>query len=124
MLGFIPETGEMSAFVKLKGPRWEAKPADGDVRYKPCHNYSVEKVCNWMVPEDSPDPFCHSCRLTAVIPNLKAPRRRYYWARLEAAKRRLLYTLAVLGLRVDTRKEHPETGLEFEFLESRRGKRC
>ncbi|MFM0052474.1 zinc-binding metallopeptidase family protein [Caballeronia grimmiae] len=122
-LGFIPETGQMSAFVKLKGPRWEAKPAVGDVRYKPCHNYSVEKVCNWMVPEDSPDLFCHSCRLTGVIPNLKAPRRRYYWGRLEAAKRRLLYTLAVLGLRVDTRKEQPGTGLEFEFLESRRGKK-
>ena len=92
-----------------------------DVRYKPCHNYAVEKVCNWMVPADSADPLCHSCRLTAVIPNLKAPRRRYYWFRMEAAKRRLLYTLAVLGLRVDTREENPETGLQFEFLENRRG---
>ncbi|WP_125483279.1 zinc-binding metallopeptidase family protein, partial [Caballeronia choica] len=59
----------------------------------------------------------------SVIPNLKAPRRRYYWFRMEAAKRRLLYTLAVLGLRVDTRDENPKTGLHFEFLENRRGKK-
>ncbi|SAL03202.1 hypothetical protein AWB81_06350 [Caballeronia arationis] len=122
LLGFIPEIAEMSAFAKVKGGLWEVRPSKGGVRYKPCHNYAVEKVCNWMVPCDSVDPLCHSCRLTSVIPNLKARRRRYYWFRMEAAKRRLLYTLSVLGLRVDTREDNPKTGLQFEFLENRRGK--
>ena len=33
------------------------------------------------------------------------------------AKRRLLYTLAALGLDVPSRKDDPESGLAFEFLE-------
>lgn len=120
-LGFIPEMSDMSAFETTKDGSWEMRPVASDVRYKPCRNYAVEKICNWMVPASSADPLCNSCRLTAVIPNLKARRRRYYWFRMEAAKRRLLYTLAALGLRVDTREDDPTAGLQFEFLENRRG---
>jgi hypothetical protein len=122
-LGFIPEIADMSAFDVDAARLWRRKPLVGSERYRPCHNYAVEKVCNWMIPADSVDPLCHSCRLTHIIPNLKAPKRRYYWFRLEAAKRRLLYTLAALGLRVDSRGVNPGTGLQFEFLENKRGKK-
>jgi hypothetical protein len=42
--------------------------------------------------------LCAACRLTEAIPNLAVPGHREKWARLEAAKRRLLYTLDRLGL--------------------------
>jgi hypothetical protein len=120
LLGFIPESGEMSAFVKESAGRWRAQLTGDGALYRPCHNYAVEKVCNWMIPVESDNRFCQSCRLTSVIPNLRARRRKGYWSRLEAAKRRLLYTLAVLGLRIETREQNPETGLQFEFRESLR----
>jgi hypothetical protein len=56
------------------------------------------------VPEDKPgNPIaekhlCSACRLTETIPDLAMPGHREKWARLEAAKRRLLYTLDRLGL--------------------------
>ena len=40
---------------------------------RPCRNYAVEGVCNWMVPADDPNPLCRSCRLTRVIPSLDVP---------------------------------------------------
>ncbi|KQR74365.1 hypothetical protein ASG35_19825 [Burkholderia sp. Leaf177] len=125
LLGFIPELAEISAFEDAGEGLWRSRHPDrGEAGlYKPCHNYAVEKVCNWMVPADSSDPLCHACRLTHTIPNLGVPNRRYYWFRLEAAKRRLLYTLGALGLRVDSRQDNPKTGLQFEFMEDGRGKR-
>jgi hypothetical protein len=122
LLGFIPELVEMRAFTKAPDGVWDTKPVSTK-RYKPCRNYAVEKVCNWMVPGDAQESLCESCRLTAVIPNLRAARRRYFWSKMEAAKRRLLYTLTSLGLRVDSRREDPDAGLRFEFLENRRGKK-
>ncbi|MDR5818680.1 putative zinc-binding metallopeptidase [Caballeronia sp. LZ033] len=118
-LGFISETGEMSAFTDEGTNRWKAHNSADDKFYRPCHNYAIEHVCNWMVPSASDDRYCESCRLTSIIPNLRAPRRKHYWSRLEAAKRRLLYTLSVLQLRVETRQQNPATGLQFEFRESR-----
>jgi len=124
MLGFVPELAAIVSFEDAGNGLWRSlHPEHGESLFKPCHNYAVEKVCNWMVPADSTDPLCHACRLTRMIPNLRAPNRRYYWFRLEAAKRRLLYTLAELGLRVDSRLENPKTGLQFEFLEDARGKK-
>jgi hypothetical protein len=42
--------------------------------------------------------LCAACRLTETIPDMGVPGHREKWARLEAAKRRLLYTLDRLGL--------------------------
>ncbi|HXZ10192.1 MAG TPA: putative zinc-binding metallopeptidase [Paraburkholderia sp.] len=118
MLGYVPELTEISAFEDAGEGRWASLHPDAKgALYRPCHNYEVEKVCNWMIPADSPDTLCAACQLTRTIPNLSAPENRLYWYRLETAKRRLLYTLASLGLAVESRQTNPEQGLAFEFLE-------
>ena len=92
--------------------------------YRMCDNYAIENVCNWMVPADSPHRLCASCELTRVIPNLAPPDNRMFWYRLEAAKRRLLYTLAVLKLPIGPMQDGVDGGVAFEFLEdSPEGKR-
>jgi hypothetical protein len=53
---------------------------------------------------------------TRVIPNLADPANRAAWYRLEAAKRRLLFTLIELGVPIPNRLDDPERGLAFEFL--------
>ena len=77
-----------------------------------CHNYVAESVCNRCYVVDQTDVadqsgadgapianrLCSACQLTETIPDLSIAGNREKWARLEAAKRRLLYTLDRLGL--------------------------
>jgi hypothetical protein len=65
---------------------------------------------------DDPNPYCRSCRLNRVIPNLGQPGAPEAWAKLESAKRRLIYTLLRLDLTVSSKADDPEQGLAFEFL--------
>src|SRR3984893_1890689 len=84
--------------------------------YRLCQNYKIEAVCNWAIPADDDSPFCVSCRITRVIPDLATPAHRSAWYRLEVAKRRLLFTLIELGVPIPNRIADPERGLTFEFL--------
>jgi hypothetical protein len=78
-----------------------------------CHNYIVENICNRCYVSETALPaqldgaitgssaagrLCAACQLTETIPDLSVAGNREKWARLEAAKRRLLYTLDRLGL--------------------------
>ncbi|CAG4924350.1 zinc-binding metallopeptidase family protein [Paraburkholderia gardini] len=118
LLGYVPELTEISAFEDAGDGQWRSlHPRAGRTLYRQCHNFAVEKVCNWMIPAGSPDTLCAACQLTHTIPDLSAPDNRLYWFRLETAKRRLLYTLASLGLTVESRQSNPDHGLAFEFLE-------
>jgi hypothetical protein len=91
-----------------------------------CHNYAVENICNrCYVPEattanpadgtmdasEVPSQLCTACQLTETIPDLSIEGNREKWARLEAAKRRLLYTLDLLGLPYST----ADSKLTFDF---------
>jgi len=83
--------------------------------FRACHNFAWQQVCNWLLPADAPGEFCRSCELTRVIPNLEVPGNHEAWYRLEAAKRRMIYTLLALGLPVVSRARDPDGGLEFQF---------
>ena len=63
--------------------------------------------------------FCLACDLNRTIPNLDAPINLTRWARLEAGKRRLVYSLLSLQLPVVSR-HLDQTGLCFDFLEDGR----
>jgi hypothetical protein len=98
-LGYIPDINQISAFDETEDGRWRSlHPLANGQLYRPCHNYAVENVCNWVVPanetdtgtETPTDPLCCSCQLTSVIPNLSNPDNRVFWYRIESAKRRLL----------------------------------
>lgn len=78
-----------------------------DAGYRLCINYSQHNVCNWAVAVGDADERCLSCRLTQPTPELADESHRPAWFKLEAAKRRLVYTLQQLDL--------PTQGLKFEF---------
>ena len=70
----------------------------GNRTYKKCQNYAMESVCNWMIPVGAKqgqkdDAFCASCGLNQTIPDLSRQQNHDRWARMEIAKRRLLYSL-------------------------------
>ena len=116
-LGFLPDQGVLSALEPAGDERWRALVPEGRGTYfRQCRNYRDENVCNWMIPEGDSQTYCRSCRLNHMIPDLSLPKNRTLWARIETAKRRLLYTLFALGLPAIGRQEQPERGLAFEFL--------
>lgn len=84
--------------------------------YRLCQNYAMNRVCNWAVPSDDPNPLCESCRLTRMIPDLTVPGTADAWYRLELAKRRVIYTLKNLGLPIAAYGDQLGPGLEFLFL--------
>ncbi|TFV86939.1 hypothetical protein E4K72_22770 [Oxalobacteraceae bacterium OM1] len=119
LLGYEPERRAIFTFEPDGEHRWRSlHPADAGRLYKKCVNYEQQNVCNWMLPADSPDALCASCRLTRVIPNLSNEKNHLYWQRLETAKRRLLYTLWDLRLQPPPKQGEDDGGLAFEFLES------
>ncbi|MBU2877013.1 MULTISPECIES: zinc-binding metallopeptidase family protein [Alteromonadaceae] len=114
MLGFIPQDNRLSAFTTNQYGNLQA--SSNGLLFKKCKNYSEHNVCNWMVPlEDSHD-YCVSCRLNEVIPDLDDVENRVLWAKMELAKRRLLYTLLKLNLPLVDRTKDPINGLGFAFL--------
>jgi hypothetical protein len=93
----------------------EMRPCGEGTEWKPCRNYVEHQVCNWLLRADDPATLCRSCELTAVIPDLGPAGHREQWYRMEAAKRRMIYTLLSLGLPLVTRAQDPDGGLQFEF---------
>jgi hypothetical protein len=95
----------------------EVAPSAGKrERFVPCKNYIEHDTCNWLVRESDGQPYCLSCRLTEIIPDLSDPKNRQAWAEVESAKRRLLYTLRALRLPTLTKLQDPQAGLAFRFL--------
>ena len=89
--------------------------------YRRCQNYIEHATCNWAIPDDSPEIYCPSCRLTEVIPNLNSTDNLRRWARIEEAKRRLVYNLDRLELRPQPKGANSSEGLSFRFLEDKPG---
>ncbi len=116
-LAYLPDRNEMGTLELVEGDQWRLlAPQTRALTYRLCLNYSRENVCNWSVASDDPNPYCLSCRLNRVIPNLSRPGTREAWARLETAKRRLIYSLLCLALPVSGKVDEPQHGLAFDFL--------
>lgn len=115
-LGFVPQETEMIAFAVGGDGTWSRLGSEGPA-LRPCSNYAVEGVCNWMIDADDPAALCASCRTTHVIPALGKTENRSYWIQLEQAKRRLFYTLLKLKLPAPNRAADPAHGISFQFLE-------
>ena len=116
-LAYLPDLGVTGSLDRTADGLWRSPLARSNGRsYRLCRNYTEHNVCNWAVPADDAEPYCRSCRLTRVIPNLDTPGNKEAWYKLEVAKRRLLYTLMALKLPGAGKREQPETGLAFDFL--------
>jgi hypothetical protein len=101
-LAFVPEAMALRALEPTPGQApalWQARsPAPGAARYRLCTHRDDGGGCNFALPAHSPHHLCPACRQTHMLPPLADPLLRQHWARIEAAKRQLFYTLARLGL--------------------------
>ena len=112
-LAYLPDVAQVRALSPAEEQKWQS--ATGS-HYRLCQNYVDHDVCNWAVPSNDSNALCASCRLTRVIPHLSVDGNKVAWAKFEAAKRRLNYSLLGLGLPVRSKVEDPENGLFYEFL--------
>ncbi len=79
-----------------------------------CTN-AAEAACNWVAHAGGP--FCRGCELNSTIPDLSVDGNRRRWSRVEAAKKRALYTLYAFGLAAPPKQQpSDEIGLAFDFL--------
>ncbi len=115
-LGFLPDRMLLSALEK-SGKHWKTAGAKADSpHYRKCANYSEHNLCNWMIPESDTDKYCVACRLTQTIPDLGVEGNKTLWHRLEAEKRRLVFSLMRLDLPLEPKPEPDADGLAFAFL--------
>ncbi len=97
-VGWCPKCRSMVALLPESGTFRCANGVCG-TRLLKCANYLHENVCNRCVEIGSDQQvLCDCCRLTDTIPDLSVQGNRDKWYRLEAAKRRLVYDLNLLGL--------------------------
>jgi len=118
-LGYVPDAAVLatlrSPVADAEGVFDVALPGAHTHRYRQCRNAREHDACNWLVPADDSSEFCASCALSEVIPDLSDAYNDQVWRRIEAAKRRLLYTLFALKLPVSPR-DADGRGLAFRFL--------
>jgi hypothetical protein len=91
-------------------------PGVRSARYLKCKNYVELDTCNWLVRASDNEPYCRSCRLTELIPDLSDAKNRTALLEIERAKRRLIYSLIALQLPLVSKKDDPDAGLRFDFL--------
>lgn len=116
-LGFLPEVNDLSTLEPAADGVWRAiTPAARGVLYRQCRNGTQHQVCNWLVRVEDSSPFCVACRLNDVIPDLAVPGNLERWRKLEAAKRRIIYTLMRLGLTMEGVSAENRPPLRFRFL--------
>jgi hypothetical protein len=117
-LGFLPDLLRVTSLDPTDDGLWRPTAKEAQCAlYRKCQNYTDFGVCNWMVAQKQEgERFCSSCRLNEIIPDLSGERNRELWASVEAAKRRLVYTLIRLRLTVANKKDEPQNGIAFRFL--------
>ena len=113
-LAFDPASLSMRTLTKTDQGYVDA----GSHQHQYCKNHQYPGVCNWLQANTSASEFCLGCDFNRTIPNLAKAANLQRWAQLEAAKKRVLFTLLSLGLPIPNGHVQPG-GLLFDFLEDR-----
>lgn len=118
-VGWCPSCCRISALRPVDEGVYQCGNADCGAKLAKCYNYAVENVCNrCIVVNGRPErlsALCDCCVYNDTIPDLSVEGNWEKWRRLEAAKRRLFYTLDLLGLPHGTAASGFEPPLAFDF---------
>ena len=92
-LGYLPGWETVTALEQAGDAMWRALAPPKEL-YRFCANAQHE-VCNWLVADDHPEPFCAACRHNRMIPDLSQPQHLARWRKIE--RKCLLATWMSLG---------------------------
>ena len=115
-LGLLPGALAMVALECTDGtPHYDHADPSGETRtFVYCAN-RAHGVCNWLVSATEATGLCIGCSLNRTIPNLAEAGSLQAWRQLDAAKKRLLYSLLRFGLSLGDAAA-PGGRLTFDFL--------
>ncbi|WP_437188102.1 zinc-binding metallopeptidase family protein [Planctomicrobium sp. SH668] len=125
--GFCPGCRGVVGLNSNEDGTYTCSNLECQILLKKCHNYSFENICNWCVAVSDNTPvaagdvadnrsLCQCCQLTEVIPDLSIPENHKLWARLEEAKRRVLFTIQELNLPIGRGDGDGTLPLKFDFM--------
>lgn len=125
-LGWCPGCAAIATIQVNENGRYTCgSPGCGRTLAK-CQNYALEQVCNRciVINDDAVEipRFCDYCRYNETIPDLSIEGNRDKWLRIEIAKRRLFYTLDLLGAPYGNEQDNFSVPLSFDFKEDREHK--
>lgn len=116
-IGYVSDQGDLRAIVPTSDPgvfRLDRDETNDGTTMWRCLNSAWG--CNWMLPADSDDTWCRSCRLTRGRPDVGRPDAIEAWMQAEAAKRRLVHQLDELALPIEVVSESTARGLVFDLV--------
>jgi hypothetical protein len=119
--GYCPGCRNITALDPQSDGGWRCGNAQCGAALVKCTNYIEHGVCNRCVKADnigadrSAPALCDCCCFNQTIPDLSVPGFREKWHRLEAAKRRLIYDLDLIGLPYRFDADDPRPKLRFDF---------
>ncbi|WP_193164930.1 zinc-binding metallopeptidase family protein [Microbulbifer hainanensis] len=114
-VGWCPRCHAISAWIAESARHYRCGNTGCGMLLAKCDNYAMENVCNRGIEADSGQHYCDSCEYNDTIPDLSVPGNWQKWARLEAAKRRLIYALDLLQLPRPSRTHPGDGGLPLSF---------
>ncbi len=115
VLGFNSDILQMQSFTPTPDGLLTPVSAQQSGSYRYCANGLTHNVCNWVVAVDGPHELCVACQLNRTIPDLGAVNNLQLWAKIESEKRRLIYSVLVLGLPL-AQADPGAPQLAFDFL--------
>lgn len=126
-VGFCPQCQNMTSLTPQSDGTMQCGHSKCKASLIKCSNYLQYNVCNRCVaaPSESSEPgtvanlpkavLCDCCRFNHTIPDLTVTGNREKWARLEAAKRRLIFDMDLLKLPYGTAADGIDPPLAFDF---------
>jgi hypothetical protein len=114
-LGFFPSTSELLP-LKQVGPVEYTTATSGPESTASWRCLNFAWGCNWMLPSDSGNVWCASCRLTRGRPDESAIDAVLAWSTVEQAKRRLVYQLGTLDLPIHGPLPDTDDGVVFDLV--------
>jgi len=115
LLGFNVENLQMESFKSNEDGVLTPIDKESEHTYKYCSNGILYNACNWVLASSDDNELCVACQLNRTIPDLTVTNNLTLWKKIEAEKRRLIYSLLQLKLPlVPSTPDSPK--LAFDFL--------
>jgi hypothetical protein len=118
-LAWCPSCDTLRSLVRDEAGQYFCSEPSCSLPLIKCFNNEVEHVCNRSIVNTGADithpVFCDYCRFNETIPDLSDEHNHKKWHRIEIAKRRVFYTLDLLGLPYGNARDNVEPPLSFDF---------
>ena len=117
-VGWCPECDRITTMIPQEDDRYQCGNPFCEAILIKCYNNAAYQVCNRYVPAESVTSnkhLCDYCRYNDTIPDLAVAGNQQRWYKLELAKRRLLYTLELLGVPFGNDVDGFDPPLSFDF---------